>query len=242
MAAHIQRGLLWEILDYRMEEEEPDAYAIIQEALNSKNSAALVVHEMEHLNGLANTIVDIGARMAERFDWKILRDKLLQSGSTVIAEAPEFVSLVQVVTTALGGNASGQGGYNHWTEMKEFHEAMVNPKVRRCRLHTIAQLCHIPERHARNRNALFRTMFTGPAATAEQIKSGQVFLKTVGSLSHLEHADWGRVLDMTECVLERWHITYEGLGAFMGMTILDSASLVGPGRAQACGAAPENSQ
>ena len=77
MAAHIQRGLLWEVLVWRMEVEEPKAYVIIQEALNSKNATALVVHEMEHINGLADTIVDVGAGMADRFNWRALRERLM---------------------------------------------------------------------------------------------------------------------------------------------------------------------
>ena len=107
MASHIQRGLFWEVLSWRMEEEEPIAFEVIQEALNSKHSAALVVHEMEHLSGLADTIVDVGTGLADRFNWWAVRKRLLLEGSTVIAEAPEFASHVQVVATALGGNATG---------------------------------------------------------------------------------------------------------------------------------------
>ena len=121
-----------------MEEEEPHAYMVIQEALNSKNRAAQVVQKMEHINCLAETIMDVGSGMADNFKWQAIRERLFKVGSTVIAEAPEFASLAQAVATALGGNATGQGGYNHWAEMKEFHETMINPKTRRVRLQTFA--------------------------------------------------------------------------------------------------------
>ena len=217
MASHIQRGLFWEVLSWRMEEEEPIAFEVIQEALNSKHSAALVVHEMEHLSGLADTIVDVGTGLADRFNFCAIRDRLLLVGSTVIAEAPEFASLVQVVATALGGNAAGRGGYNHWAEMKEFHETMINPKTRRVRLQTFAQLCHVPEQFPRTRNAIYRAMYSGPPATPDQIRNGLVFMKTVGSLIHLEEPKWLSVLKATEDVLERWHIEYADLGAFKHM-------------------------
>ena len=90
LAAHAQRGLLWEVLVWKMEEEEPNAFDIIQASFNSKNSTALVEHEMERLNGLVTVIVDSGAGLADQFNWRLVRDRLMDSGNTVVADRLNF--------------------------------------------------------------------------------------------------------------------------------------------------------
>ena len=214
MGDHAQRGLKWEILDHKMEEEEPNAFLIIQAALNKKNSAAMVSHEMEHLNGLADTITDVGTGLADGFNWRMVRDRLMEAGNHDVAESPDFVGLLQVVTQALGGHAQGEGGYNHWGELKCWHEAMVNPKTRRARLATIAQLSNIPTNFPRSRNAFFRTAYSGKTPSAEKIKCGQVFMQAFVTLTHLQKQEWSAILRKTEFVLERWHIQYKMAGAF----------------------------
>ena len=42
----------WEVLSYKIEEEEPDACAVIQSALNVKNGSFMVAHEMQALSRL----------------------------------------------------------------------------------------------------------------------------------------------------------------------------------------------
>ena len=225
MGLHAQRGLLWEKLSHTMEIEEPKAFCIIQAALNDKNTNYMVRHEMEHLNGLADCIVDIGVHLTDQFNWRLLRDKLIDEGGSVIAESPEFIQIVEVVRRSLGGNARGAGGYNHWAEMKLFHEQMVNPKLRRVRLSTFALLYYVPLDFPRARNAIFRRMYSGPAAGAEQISLGNVFMKTVNTLKHLEEKEWLPCLKFAESVLERWHITFRDKGAFKHMAAKMEQSL-----------------
>ena len=43
----VDSGMLWEVLSWKMDVEEPSAAGIIQSALNSKNAIALLVHEMQ---------------------------------------------------------------------------------------------------------------------------------------------------------------------------------------------------
>ena len=202
MAGHAQRGLLWEVLVWQMEDEEPHAFDIIQASFNSKNSTALVEHEMERLNGLVTVIMDSGVGLADQFNWRLVRDRLMESGNTVVAEAPEFLGLCQMVMRALGGACAGDGdqGYNHWQELKSWHEALVNPKTRRVRLATLAKLASVPPQYPRVRNALFRLAYSGQAATPEQIRNGQVFTKTIASLNHLEDDKMKPVLEKAEQV------------------------------------------
>ena len=48
----VHGGNLWEILSYRIEEEEPDGCAVIQSALNAKNGTFILVHEMQAISRL----------------------------------------------------------------------------------------------------------------------------------------------------------------------------------------------
>ena len=59
-AEHVENGLLWEVLAWQMEDEEPDACTVVQAALNSKNGTYLVMHEMQalsHLSRLCKKII-----------------------------------------------------------------------------------------------------------------------------------------------------------------------------------------
>ena len=115
--------------------------------------------------------------------------------------------------------------YNHWGEMKQWHECMVNPKTRRVRLSVLAQLAYVPPNFPRLRNALFRLAYTGKAPTAEQIRNGLVFLKTLNSLSHMKDQEFQSVFQIAEEVLHQWHVTYAELGAYSHMTQKIEAAL-----------------
>ena len=52
-AEHVENGLLWEVLAWQMEDEEPDACTVVQAALNSKNDTYLLMHEMQALSHLS---------------------------------------------------------------------------------------------------------------------------------------------------------------------------------------------
>ena len=229
MADHCQRGLLWEVLSYMMAVEEPTAFEIIQAALNAKNSSGLMEHEMEHLNGLATVIADLGSGMADQFNWRLVRERAIQSGNIAVAECSEFPMLCQMVCHALAqhacGTASASASYNHWAEMKKWHETMINPKTRRVRLSNLAQLAHVPPEHPRLRNALFRLAYSGKSPSAEQIRTGQIFLKTLTSLTHMSEPELQPVFEMAEKILQHWHITYADEGAFRHLSRSETCRL-----------------
>ena len=52
-AEHVENGLMWEVLGWQMEDEEPDACTVVQAAMNSKNNTYLVMHEMQALSHLS---------------------------------------------------------------------------------------------------------------------------------------------------------------------------------------------
>ena len=55
-AEHVENGLMWEVLGWQMEDEEPDACTVVQAALNSKNDTYLVMHEMQALSHLSRLL------------------------------------------------------------------------------------------------------------------------------------------------------------------------------------------
>ena len=228
MADHCQRGLAWEVLSYKMAEEEPTAFEIIQAALNAKNSSGLMEHEMEQLNGLATVIADSGSGMADQFNWRLVRERVLESKNIAVAECSEFPMLCQMISHALAQHARGKpedSSYNHWEEMKHWHETIINPKLRRVRLSTLAQLAHVPPRYPRLRNALFRLAYSGSGPTPEQIRNGLVFLKTLTGLTHLLDTELNPVIELAENILEHWHIKYTAEGAFKHLPVKQLNSL-----------------
>ena len=57
-------GLLWELLSWRIDEEEPDGCTIIQAAMNAKNGLFLIRHEMQAI--ACATFVEHDARVRQR--------------------------------------------------------------------------------------------------------------------------------------------------------------------------------
>jgi hypothetical protein len=231
MADHCQRGLKWEVLSHKMAREEPSAFEIIQAAMNAKNASGLMEHEMEHLNGLATVIVDCGAGMSDKFNWRLVRERVIATGNLAVAECSEFVALCQLVCHAMAqhtcGIHTGSSSYNHWAELKKWHETLINPKSRRVRLTTLAQLAHVPPEYPRLRNALFRLAYSGKSPTPEQIRNNLVFQKTLPLLTHMSSPQFQPVFQMAEQVLQHWHIKYADKGAYKHLGAIDEAALWG---------------
>ena len=55
-ASYCQTGLCWEILTYKMEDEEPEACNLLQASLNVKNAVAMQLHDMEVIRALTNLV------------------------------------------------------------------------------------------------------------------------------------------------------------------------------------------
>ena len=87
-ADHVQNGLLWEVLAWQMEDEEPDACTVVQAALNSKNDTYLVMHEMQALSHLSR-LCKRSSAVAEELDFKVLRERV-RSTLPEFAEQPDL--------------------------------------------------------------------------------------------------------------------------------------------------------
>jgi len=67
-AIAVESGLLWEVLEYAIEDEEPFGCAIVQAALNAKNGLMMVRHEMQALSAVCRTTALVKAGQLS-VDW-----------------------------------------------------------------------------------------------------------------------------------------------------------------------------
>jgi hypothetical protein len=74
-AIAVESGLLWEVLEYAIEDEEPFGCAIVQAALNAKNGLMMVRHEMQALSSVCRTTALVKAGQLS-VDWIRFRRSL----------------------------------------------------------------------------------------------------------------------------------------------------------------------
>ena len=131
-----ETGLLWDILSWAIEVEEPNGCAIIQAAMNSKNSIFLLRHEMQALAALVDyTYASAVAERALSLDAAKRRLKLT---CPEFAVDKDFLELYRYVID-LG---SGVAGF--LPDLRAFHERFVDPKLRRVRLSGFAIMNMLP--------------------------------------------------------------------------------------------------
>ena len=75
LAETCARGLAWEVLDYRMEEEEPHAAILIQTILNNKHHTGAVAHEMQVVARITEVVL---LKEAQLFNGKLQADVVRQ--------------------------------------------------------------------------------------------------------------------------------------------------------------------
>ena len=126
----IHTGLSWEILSSAIEDEEPDGCAVIQAALNAKNSLFMVTHEMQaisRLMGLASSPVVTEKKNKWEYVLRRMRETMPQ-----FCDDKNFIDLYAFVAD-MGGD---QSWFLH--DLKVFHQKFVNPQLRRLRLDAFA--------------------------------------------------------------------------------------------------------
>ncbi len=134
-AIAVSTGLLWEILDPAIMEEEPDACSIIQAALNMKNGMALLSHEMQAISAMCRMQPHPtpavagnelhGARVAA-LSVEVARRRLRLT-LPEFAGSDSFIDMYRYVLD-LGGAQSA-----FLADLGTFHEQFVDPKCRRLR-------------------------------------------------------------------------------------------------------------
>jgi hypothetical protein len=131
-----ETGLLWDILSSAIEVEEPDGCAIIQAAMNAKNSMFLMRHEMQALAALVQ--YTHASAVAERALSLDAARRKLKATCPEFASDRNFIELYRFVIDL------GSGAASFLPDLRSFHERFVDPKVRRIRLIDFAAMNLFP--------------------------------------------------------------------------------------------------
>jgi hypothetical protein len=131
-----ETGLLWDILSSAIEDEEPDGCAIIQAAMNAKNTMFLMRHEMQALAALVQ--YTHASAVAERALSLDAARRKLKATCPEFASDPNFLDLYRFVIDL------GSGAASFLPDLRSFHERFVDPKVRRLRLIDFAAMNLFP--------------------------------------------------------------------------------------------------
>lgn len=139
-------GLQWEMLAWKMDEEEPDAALIISIALNKKNEAAMKTGHLE----IMSTLVSLCKPNPDGVvAFEPVRDKLIELYGTAV-DHPDFVHAFKMVCDA-GGDSSV-----HMKDLHDFTSVYVNPKLRKMRMEAYATVSGYPLEFPRIKNACIK--------------------------------------------------------------------------------------
>lgn len=145
-ARDCQSGLDWEMLSWKMDEEDPDAAQIISIALNKKNEAAMKTGHLEIMSTLEGLCKPdpTGVVLFEP-----VRDKLIELYGSAV-DHPDFVYAFRLVCDA------GGAGSKHMKDLHEFTTVYVNPKLRKMRMEAYATIAPYPIEYPRIKNACLK--------------------------------------------------------------------------------------
>ena len=148
LAEACDNGLFWEILSYKIMEEEPRGCEIIQAALNSKNAVALAYHEMELLSSLSQWCTKSSA-MAEKLTYESAREAMALTYPDMVAGA-EFVGTFKLVIDLGAGKAP------FLASLQGFAARFVNPQVRKLRMQAFSAVAALPDKVPRLKIAILK--------------------------------------------------------------------------------------
>jgi hypothetical protein len=120
-AQYCKDGLLWDVLSYKIQVEEPDGLNVIQAALNSKNAIVLTQHECEAVASLSR-LCKASSAVAGTLSFKSAKEQLAFTlpGMT---EDPDFVHMFRFVVDLGGDNSC------FIPDLMEFTGKFVNPQA-----------------------------------------------------------------------------------------------------------------
>ena len=142
-----QLGIEWEVLSWKMDEEEPHAASIICIALNKKNEVAMKTGHLEIMSSLVSLCVP-DCRGNVQFD--PVRDKLIDLYGSAV-DHPDSVHAFRLVMAAGGADSV------HMTELlQDFTTVFANQKLRKMRMEAYAVVAPYPVEFPRIKNACLK--------------------------------------------------------------------------------------
>ena len=130
-------GLKWDILSFRLEQEEPDGVSCIVAALNERQAAQMMNHEMESIKALAKVCTKEG-QIAQDVSEKAVKERLVGLGFSALAESPGLPHLLRFVL-----EQGSDGVLSIMQPLFTFHEKLINPRVRKLKEHHFKDVCVI---------------------------------------------------------------------------------------------------
>ena len=121
-AKYVRQGIKWEILSWKMDEEDPEAALITQAACNAKNEIGMAASEMEAIRALSSMCTRSQA-VAGRIMYADVKQKMALTLRHV-TDDPDFMQIFRFVVD-LGGDEAG-----FIQDLSEFASKFVNSKAR----------------------------------------------------------------------------------------------------------------
>ena len=211
LGEYCQRGLAWERLSKQLEVEEPGGIVLIQSMLNRKRDMQMVEHEMQVLSRLANVVLQFSKQKGHQISVDMAREKLAAEGMPQVAHSAEFPGLLNAVLQ--WGGAEGI----HFINLKKFHEACVNAKVRRIRLSIFIALGEMCVEYPLVRNLLAEYAYSA-SAEKKQLEDGFCNKLRGNQIFALAKPAKGDLLRYMEGHLHDFHISYQAAGVYSGMS------------------------
>ena len=199
LAAACRTGLRWEVLSSAISKEEPDGIVCIQAALNDPSNSIMLMHEMQIIKHMSRVCM-IETNAAGEVLLESVRARLTAEGFPGI-EAPGFQVLLRFVID------QGAGGEHAFVQpLVDFHQLLVNPRVRRLRDSHFRVVLSVPSPPARV--ILLKAAYGCPASS---IRDG--WIDYFGP-SHVARLCSERVhlCKAAEGLYYRFHTQYEAAG------------------------------
>ena len=137
LADVLRDGIYVDVLSYRMDEEEPNAAAIISEALNSSHQLAMASGEMSAVSALNGAIIEMNATHGQGIAYATARDKVRQQ-LPIMADDPDFPEVFEfLIHTGAGTNTYVQN-------LLDYAEKFVDAGKRRLRLSAFGVVNKLP--------------------------------------------------------------------------------------------------
>lgn len=155
LGRYASTGLNWQVLDSRMEIEQPGAVELIMSVLNVKKEAQMAEHEFQALARLSRIVSTPELALAGRVAEETVQEKLSEAGMSELAYSDDFRGVLAFVVN------SGASKSIHMERLFAFHNYCISARSRRIRFSTIAALSGIPVNAPRTRNLLTKYAYSG---------------------------------------------------------------------------------